>query len=72
MADFPSGRAARGSYELAAYKTMRDKTGLTEFMQKRRISWYILQPGSEVACPTSFLEKAVFHCGGYSVFHFSP
>lgn len=58
--------------ELAVCKTMRNETGLTEFMQKHQISWYILQPGSEVAWPTSFLEKAVFHCGGYRVFHFSP
>jgi hypothetical protein len=56
--------------ELAACKKMRDETIFTEFMQKRRISWYILQPASEVAWPTSFLEKAVFHSGGYRVFHF--
>jgi hypothetical protein len=57
--------------ELAMCKKMREETSLTEFMQKRRISWYILEPASEVAWPTSFLEKAVFHCGGYRVFHFS-
>ena len=57
--------------ELTACKKMRDETGLTEFMRKHRISWYILEPGSEVAWPTSFLEKAVFHWGGYRVFHFS-
>src|SRR5438874_3467071 len=56
--------------KLAACKKMRDETGLTEFMRKHRISWYILEPGSEVAWPTSFLEKAVFHWGGYRVFHF--
>jgi hypothetical protein len=57
--------------ELAACKTMRDETSLTEFMRRHRISWYILEPMSEVAWPTSFLEKAVFHRGGYRVFHFS-
>jgi hypothetical protein len=51
--------------------TMSDETSLIEFMQKRGISWYILQPASDVAWPTSFLEKAVFHYGGYRVFNFS-
>ncbi len=57
--------------ELAACKKITDETGVTEFMQKHQISWYILQPGSEVAWPTSFLGKAVFHYDGYRVFHFS-
>jgi hypothetical protein len=57
---------------LAECRKMTDETSLKEFMQKRRISWYILQPVSEVAWPASFLKRAVFHCGGYRVFHFSP
>jgi len=59
-------------HELAACKEMTDEASVTEFMEKHRISWYILEPASEVAWPTSFLEKAVFSCGGYRVFHFSP
>src|SRR5437868_7304770 len=58
--------------ELAACKKMRDETTLTEFMQKHRISWYILQPASAVAWPASFLEKAAFRCDGYRIFHLSP
>ena len=61
-----------GLRELDACKKMRDETTLTEFMRKHRISWYILEPTSEVAWPTSFLAKEVFHCDGYRVFHFSP
>jgi hypothetical protein len=57
--------------ELAACKMMSDETSLIEFMQKRGISWYLLQPASDVAWPTSFLKKAVFHYGGYRVFNFS-
>jgi hypothetical protein len=58
--------------ELATCKTMREETGVIEFMQKHRISWYILQPTSEVAWPTSLLAKAVFQSNGYRVFLFSP
>ena len=66
-----SGRIGERLNEVAECKKMRDETTLIEFMRKRRISWYILEPVSEVAWPTSFLEKAVFHCGGYRIFHFS-
>jgi hypothetical protein len=37
LTSLPEG-LRKGFNELAACKTMRDKTGLTEFMQKRRIS----------------------------------
>jgi hypothetical protein len=57
--------------ELAGSKKIKDDTGLTEFMQKHRISWYILERTSDVAWPASFLEKAVFCRDGYRVFHFS-
>jgi hypothetical protein len=66
----PEGLRERLS-ELAACKEMTDEASVTEFMQKHRISWYILKPDSKVAWPTSFLEKAVFRCNGYRVFHFS-
>jgi hypothetical protein len=67
----PEGLRERLS-ELAACKKMTDEISVTEFMRKHRISWYILQPASEVAWPTSFLGKAGFLCDGYRVFHFSP
>jgi hypothetical protein len=57
--------------ELAACKEMTNEASVIEFMQKHRISWYILKPDTKVAWPTSFLEKAVFRCDGYRVFHFS-
>ena len=41
---FPGGLRGRLN-ELATCKKMRDETSLTEFMQKDRISWYILQTG---------------------------
>jgi hypothetical protein len=66
----PEGLRGRLS-ELAACKEMTDEASVTEFMQKHRISWYILDPDSQVAWPTSFLEKAVFQSSGYRVFHFS-
>jgi hypothetical protein len=69
-ARLPEGLRERLS-ELAACREMTDEASVTEFMQKNRISWYILEPDSKVAWPTSFLEKAVFHCDGYRVFHFS-
>jgi hypothetical protein len=56
--------------ELAACKRIADETTLTQFMQKHRISWYILEPNSDVAWPASFLEKAVFFRDGCRVFHF--
>ena len=75
MASFGNTRLQEGLgerlSELAACKEMRDEARVTEFMQKHRISWYILKPDSKVAWPTSFLEKAVFRCDGYRVFHFS-
>jgi hypothetical protein len=58
--------------ELAACKKMKDETSVAEFMYKQGISWYVLEPASGVAWPTSSLEKAVLHCGGYRVFHFPP
>jgi hypothetical protein len=67
----PEGLRERLS-ELAACKEMTDEGSVTEFMQKHRISWYILEADSKVDWPTSFLEKAVFSCGGYRIFHFSP
>ena len=45
------------------------ETKLTDIMQKRGISSYILQTASGAARPTSFSEKAVFHCGDYRVLH---
>jgi hypothetical protein len=65
----PSGLRERFD-ELAACKKIVDETTLTQFMQKHRISWYILEPTSDVAWPASFLEKAVFYRDGYRVFHF--
>jgi hypothetical protein len=67
-----SGRTGERLNEVAECKKIRDETTLTEFMRKRRISWYILEPISEVAWPTSFLEKTAFHRNGYRVFHFPP
>ena len=67
----PEGLRA-GLRELAECKEMTDEASVTTFMQQHRISWYILEPVSKVAWPTSFLEKTAFQCGGYRVFHFSP
>jgi hypothetical protein len=68
---YPRGHYRRVK-ELASLKNTRNELDLIEFFRRHKISWYLLQPESKVAWPTSFLEKPVFRAGDYRVYHFTP
>jgi hypothetical protein len=55
--------------ELELFKNITNAADVTAFLRDRKISWYLLQPGTKVAWPPSFLESAVFNSMGYKVYH---
>ena len=58
--------------ELEKAKEISDEPTLREFMNARRISWYLLRPESKVAWPKSVLDKPLFRSGDYRIYHFMP
>jgi hypothetical protein len=65
----PSGLAARLA-ELASLRRLTDGAAVTSYAVGHDISWYLLDPASQVSWPPSLLDQAAFECGGYRVFHF--
>ncbi len=58
--------------KLETAKQISDEGRLREFMHAAKISWYVLQPESNVAWPRSVLDKPAFRSGNYRVYHFTP
>jgi len=55
---------------LASFRAMQDAAEVKFYAASHKIDWYILQPGTAVSWPASFLQEAVFACDGYRVFRF--
>jgi hypothetical protein len=55
---------------LAAFRDLREEDAIRAAAASNGISWYILRPSSPTSWPASFLNRAVFQCGGYRVFRF--
>jgi len=58
--------------ELAAFKQMRDASGVIQYAKVHKISWYVLQPVTKVTWPAEIFDAPVFESGGYRVYHFAP
>jgi hypothetical protein len=58
--------------QLAAFKTMKNEQDILEVAREFGISWYVLQPQSNVDWPASVLQKPAFRAGNYRVYHFTP
>lgn len=56
---------------LVSFQALRDAAEVKSFAGSNKIDWYILQPGTPVAWPSSFIEQAVFNCDGYRIFRFT-
>lgn len=57
--------------QLAAFKTMKNEQDILEVAREFGISWYLLQPQSQVDWPASVLQKPAFRAGNYRVYHFT-
>jgi len=56
--------------EMAAFKKVDDTAQIKLLASTYGLSWYLLQPESEVSWPRSLLDQAVFNCNGYRVYRF--
>jgi hypothetical protein len=57
--------------EAETFKQITDVAELTNFAARRKISWYLLHPTSEVSWPRAVFESAAYECDGYRVYHFT-
>jgi hypothetical protein len=55
---------------LLGFKSLTDINEVRSYALKNHISWYLLQPVSQVSWPSSILEQATFVCDSYRLFHF--
>ena len=58
--------------ELANFKRMKQEQDLMEFIKKSKISWYLLEPQTQVDWPASVLQNPVYRAGGFRLYHFAP
>ena len=58
--------------ELANFKRMKQEQDLMEFIRKSKISWYLLEPQTQVDWPASVLQNPVYRASGYRLYHFAP
>lgn len=57
--------------DLATLHTMTDASTILDFLSRRRIAWYVLQPITSVAWPASLMDNYVYECQGHRVYRFS-
>ena len=55
---------------LALFKQSATVDQLTSYATLNHISWYLLRPSTAASWPASFLDKPVFDCNGFRVYHF--